>query len=87
MGERCVFPYSELRNDAHESTDGGFFVFGDISVTVLGRYRFAFTVYEIREGYASMSCFVVQVLWCWELTNSQKGRFRVTIVPHRAFRW
>ncbi|OBZ87440.1 hypothetical protein A0J61_04504, partial [Choanephora cucurbitarum] len=42
-----------------DNTDGGFFIFSDISVRLEGFYRLKFTLYEIEGSYVNRICSIV----------------------------
>ncbi|KAG1086271.1 hypothetical protein G6F42_021058 [Rhizopus arrhizus] len=43
----------------HDNTDGGFFIFSDISVRLEGYYRLKFTLYEIEGPIVNRLCSIV----------------------------
>ncbi|KAI8645779.1 velvet factor-domain-containing protein [Parasitella parasitica] len=43
----------------HDNTDGGFFIFSDISVRLEGYYRLKFTLYEIEGCFVNRLCSIV----------------------------
>ncbi|KAI7899594.1 velvet factor, partial [Cokeromyces recurvatus] len=43
----------------HDNTEGGYFIFSDISVRLEGFYRLKFTLYEIEGIYVNRLCSVI----------------------------
>lgn len=48
MGERKICEEHQLDAD-FGAVDGGFFVFGDLSIKVEGEFRLKFTLFEMRK--------------------------------------
>ena len=47
----------------HSNVDGGFFVFGDLSAKVEGRYRLLFTLYEMKDGLCMQRSTVLSAVF------------------------